>query len=117
MSGLALDPALEVGGVIGDEVAAAPVTLEYGGHLVDHARVARAGDADVPLETCDLRRVRQVRGAYVRGRESRAPVEEPRLRVKARRARVVGDAYLRARVAEGVEGPSLGGTRVRRRQY
>ena len=36
-------------GVVRDEVAAVPVALENRGDLVNHVRVAGAGDADVPF--------------------------------------------------------------------
>src|SRR5258707_1285907 len=69
--------------VVGNEVAAVPVTLENRRDLIDDVRIAGAGDPNVPLQSCDLRGVGQIRGADISGRESGLTVEQPRLRVQA----------------------------------
>ncbi len=107
---------VELRALVGHEVAAVPVALEDRGHLVDDAAVARLGSANVPFEAADLRRVREVRRADVRGREARLAVEEPGLGVKAGGGRVVRDAHVGSELGELVEGAALGRARVRGRQ-
>jgi hypothetical protein len=103
--------------IVGLEVAAVPVGLEHRGDLVHHVGIARARHTHVPLQPADLRRVRQVRGADVRGRESAAAVEQPRLGVEPGRAGVVRDPDLGADAPELVQGARLGRASVRRRQH
>ena len=104
-------------GLVGDEVAALPVAVEHRAELVDHVRVAGRRDADVPLESGHLGRVREIRRADVGRREPRATMEHPRLRVQPRRAEVVRDPDLGAEVDELVERSPLGRVGVRRRQH
>ena len=103
--------------VVGVEVAAVPVALEDGRHLLDDVRVARAGDAQVPFEAGHLRRVGQVRRADVRRRVARVAVEQPGLGVQARDGRVVGDAHVGTEIAQRSDGRGFGGVRVGRRQH
>ena len=103
---------VELGRVVGDEVAALPVALEDRVELGEHVGVAGRRRADVPLQAGDLGRVGEVRRADVGGREARAAVEDPRLGVQAGGAEVVGDPHVGAEVGELVERGPLGGARV-----
>ena len=103
--------------VVADEVAALPVAVEDRTELGDNVRVARGRDPHVPLEPGHLSGVRQVRRPDVGGREPRTTMEYPRLRMKARRADVVGDANVGAQVCELVERPPFGRAGVRRREH
>ena len=103
--------------VVGDEVAAVPVALEHRGDFVDDVGVAGAGDANVPLQACDLRGVGQIRGADVGRRESGLTVEQPRLRVQARAGDVVGHSDVRAKVTKRIERGAFRRVRVGRRQH
>ncbi len=88
----------EAGGVVWLEVRFLPVAVEDRGHLLDDGAVARARDADVPLEARHLGRVREVGRAHVRGGEAGVAVEEPGLGVEARGGGVVGHAHVRPEV-------------------
>ncbi len=61
--------------IVGEEVAAVAIGLEHGRDLADHVGVAGARDADVPFQAADLRGVREVGRADVRGGEARLAVE------------------------------------------
>lgn len=98
--------------IVGKEVAAVAIGLEHGGDLTDHVGVPGARDADVPFQAADLRGVREVGGADVRGGEARLAVEEPGLRVESRGSEVVGDEDLGAELVEFVEGALFGGAGV-----
>ena len=113
---LALQAGGELGGVVVDEILVLPVRLEDGPHLVDDVGVARGRDAHVPLETVDLRHLREVRGPDVRGREPGVAVEQPRLGVKSCAAGVVGDAHRGTCLRQRVECRPFGGAGVDRRQ-
>ena len=98
----------------GDEVAARPVRLEDGAHLRDDVGIPHSRDADVPFESGDHRRVREVRRADVRGRVPAPAVEEPRLGMEARGGRVVGDLDLGSERRQLVERSQFGAVRVGR---
>lgn len=104
---------LELRWLVVDEVAALPVAVEHGTELGDDVGVPGCSDPHVPLQPRHLRGVRQVRRPDVGGREPRATVEHPRLRMETRGAHVVGDAYIGAEARELIEGPALGRARVR----
>ena len=109
--------ALELLGPVRDEVAAGPVAVEHRGELRHNVVVPCLGDADVPLETGDLRRVRQVRGPDVRRREARPPVEDPGLGMEPGRREVVGDPHVRTDGGELVERALLRRARVGRGEH
>jgi len=102
--------------VVVDEVAPLPVAVEDGAELLDGVAIPGFGDADVPLEAGHLRGVREVGRADVRGRVAARAVEDPGLRVQARRGRVVRDADVGAESRELVERALLRAAGVRRRE-
>ncbi len=108
---------VELGRVVGHEVAAGPVALEDRGELGDHVGVAGRRHPDVPLQACDLGRVGEVRRADVGGREAGLPVEHPGFGMEACRARVVGDPNAGAEVDELIDGRALGRIGVRRGEH
>ena len=67
----------ELRAIVGDEVAAVPVTLEDGRDLVDDTGVARLRGPDIPLEATDLGRMREIGRPDVRRRKPRAAMKEP----------------------------------------
>jgi hypothetical protein len=99
-----------------EAVGVDPVALEHGAHVLEHAGLVRLRDPDVPLEALRLSRMREIRGADVRGGVLRIPVEQPGLRVKAGRRVVVGDANLCPESAQELDRLHLGGSHVRRRE-
>ena len=99
---------VELGRVVGHEVAAGPVALEDRGELGDHVGVAGRRHPDVPLQAGDLGRMGEVRRADVGGREAGLTVEHPGFGMEACRARVVGDANVGAEVDELIDCRALG---------
>ena len=72
-------------------------------------------EPDVPLQAVEERRVREVRRADERGRQARAALQQPGLRVQLGRASVERDADLRTERHELVDCPLLRRTHVGRR--
>jgi hypothetical protein len=101
-------PREELLAIVRNEVTAVPVALEDGGDLVDDARIAGARHAKVPLETANLRRVRQIRRADIGRRKARTPVEEPRLRMESGAGLVVGHPNVGAELTKFIEGLRFG---------
>ncbi len=108
---------VEVGRVVGHEVAARPVALEDRGELGDHVGVAGRRHPDVPLQAGDLGRMGEVRRADVDGREAGLAVEHPGFGMEACRGRVVGDANVGAEVDELIDCRALGRVGVGRREH
>ena len=102
--------------VVVDAVPALPVAFEDGPQLLEGVAVPGLSDADIPLEPRHLRGVGEVRRADVGGRVAARPMEDPRLRVEARRGRVVRDADVGTEACELVERALLRAAGVRGRE-
>jgi hypothetical protein len=98
------------------ELAVLPVAVERRSELLQKSRCLRLAQADVPFQAVEERRVGEVRRAHVGRRKAAASLEEPRLRVKARGADLVGHLHLGTRLLEHVEDAPLSGSDVRRRE-
>jgi hypothetical protein len=83
------------------------VALERHPDAVDDVSGVHRRQPDVPLETVEERRVRQVRGADECRREAGIALQQPCLRVELGRASVERDAELRTERNELIDGPFL----------
>ena len=88
-----------------------------GDQRVEQVALFDRREPHVPLEPVDERALGEVRRADVGGREAGLTMEQPRLGVKSRHPRLVGDLHLRAQFREPVERPSIGRPDVRRRNH
>ena len=110
-------PVPVAGGVVLGEGRIVPVLLEGRSDPVDDLQVVDAGDANIPFEALDHRRLGEVRRADVGRVIAGRPIKQPGLGVEARLVDFVRDFDLGAQANEVIECSLLGGPGVDTRDH